>query len=58
MTELFPGDDPYIDGDAVFGVRDSLRVDFNDSDDQAEATTFGVETPYKKVDFDFVLVAA
>lgn len=57
VTELFPGDDPYIDGDAVFGVRDSLRVDFNDSDDQAEAATFGVQTPYKKVDFDFVLVA-
>jgi len=56
VTELFPGDDPYIDGDAVFGVRDSLRVDFNDSDDQAEAATFGVQTPYKKVDFDFVLV--
>jgi len=57
VTELFPGDDPYIDGDAVFGVRDSLRVDFNDAEDADEAASYGMDMPYKKVDFDFVLVA-
>ncbi len=57
VTELFPGDDPHIDGDAVFGVRDSLRVDFSESTDEAEAASYGVKLPYQKVDFDFVLVA-
>lgn len=57
VTELFPGDDPYIDGDAVFGVRDSLRVDFNEAGDDGEASAYGVTAPYQKVDFDFVMVA-
>ncbi|MCY4192387.1 MAG: hydroxyquinol 1,2-dioxygenase [Rhodospirillaceae bacterium] len=57
VTELFPGDDPHINGDAVFGVRDSLRVDFSESNDEAEAASYGVKFPYQKVDFDFVLVA-
>lgn len=57
VTELFPGDDPWIDGDAVFGVRDTLRVDFNEAADDGEASAYGVSAPYKKVEFDFVLVA-
>ena len=58
VTELFPGDDPYIDSDAVFGVRDSLRVDFDDAADPDEAGTYGVTAPYKRVEYDFVLVAS
>lgn len=58
VTELFPGDDEHIDNDAVFGVRDSLRVDVDEANDNEEAKTYGVETPYNKVDYDFVLVAA
>ena len=27
-THLFPADSPYLDSDAVFGVRDSLIVPF------------------------------
>ena len=57
VTELFPGDDPHIDNDAVFGVRDSLRVDFDDAADPDEAGAYGVAAPYKRVEYDFVLVA-
>jgi len=57
VTELFPGDDDWIDRDAVFAVRDSLRVDFNDSADAEEASAYGVTAPYQKVEYDFVLVA-
>ena len=57
VTELFPGDDPYIDSDTVFGVRDSLRVDFDDAADPDEAGAYGVTAPYKRVEYDFVLVA-
>ena len=58
VTELFPGDDPYIDSDTVFGVRDSLRVDFDDAADPDEAGDYGVAAPYKRVEYDFVLVAS
>ena len=57
VTELFPGDDAWIDRDAVFAVRDSLRVDFNDAADADEAGSYGVTAPYKRVEYDFVLVA-
>ena len=28
ITHIFPRDDPYLDSDAVFGVKESLIVDF------------------------------
>jgi protocatechuate 3,4-dioxygenase beta subunit len=28
VTEVFPSDDPYLDGDAVFGVRSKLVFDY------------------------------
>ncbi len=57
VTELFPGDDPNIDNDAVFGVRDSLRVDLDEAADAEEAAAYGVSVPYRRVEYDFVLVA-
>lgn len=55
-TELFVEGDPYLDSDAVFGVRESLVVPFaqNDSDDHTDQS----DVPSFTVDYDFVLEPA
>jgi hydroxyquinol 1,2-dioxygenase len=54
-THIFVPDDPYIDSDAVFGVKESLLADFVRVDDQARADEFGVSNPFWEVEFDFVM---
>lgn len=54
-TELFPDDDPYIDEDAVFGVRRSLAVAFVRSRCAADAARYGLPLPFALVEFDFRL---
>jgi len=56
VTELFPEDDPYLDEDAVFGVRESLILKFEDSGETETSPVPGVEAPYKKINFDFQLI--
>ena len=55
VTELFVNDDPYIDQDAVFGVRASLAVDFITNRSAADASKYGLETPFEMLEYDFVL---
>lgn len=60
VTEVFPSDDPYLDQDAVFGVRDALVMQYQEKTDPADippglAIGDAVTTPYYMVDFDFVL---
>lgn len=52
-TELFPADDPYIDQDAVFGVRASLAVPFVRCDSPEEAARHRLPNPFERVEFDF-----
>ncbi len=54
-TQIFVKGDQYLDSDAVFGVRDSLIVDFVKSHSQQEAAAYGFEAPFYKVEFNFVL---
>ena len=62
VTEVFPSDDPYLDEDPVFGVREQLVMDYREQDStqalpedlEAKGT---LDTPYLLVDFDFVLSA-
>jgi len=54
-TELFAEGDPYLDSDAVFGVRGSLIVPFVRHESAAEAARLNVSTPFYTVDYDFVL---
>ena len=61
VTEVFANGDPYLDRDAVFGVRSDLIMDYvqsNDLDALPDDLEVGrnVTIPYYKVDFDFVLV--
>jgi hydroxyquinol 1,2-dioxygenase len=57
-TELFADGDPYLDSDAVFGVRESLVVPFVRHDSSDEAARLNVSAPFYRVDYDFVLELA
>jgi catechol 1,2-dioxygenase len=54
-THIFDPDDPHIDTDAVFGVKESLLADFRLVDDPARAEQLGFRPPFWDVDYDFVL---
>jgi catechol 1,2-dioxygenase len=55
-THLFDPVDPYLDSDAVFGVKDSLITDFtlHDTSD-SDAKRFGMTPPFCTAKFDFLL---
>lgn len=60
VTEVFPADDPYLDEDAVFGVREDLIMEYvEQSGDTPVSDTLEaadrLTSPYYRVDFDFVL---
>lgn len=58
VTHVFNDDDPYIDSDAVFGVKDSLRVVYQArSADDRLAEQFDIGTGFHHAHFDFVLEA-
>ena len=49
-THLFVAGSPYLDSDAVFGVRESLVLDFEAVDDPAVAAEAGLPNPFRRVD--------
>lgn len=55
-THIFVAGDPYLDSDAVFGVKDSLIVPFVRHDDPDTARQRGLENPFYTAEYDFVLV--
>jgi len=57
-TMLFVEGDPYLDSDAVFGVKSSLVVNFIRHDAAAEAQARGVTAPFYTVTYDFGLTRA
>ena len=57
VTELFAEDDPYIDADAVFGVRSTLVLHFEHRDDAGAAAPYTIEAPFYDVEFNFRLAA-
>jgi protocatechuate 3,4-dioxygenase beta subunit len=56
ISEIFVAGDPYTDSDAVFGVKESLIVDFKLHESAADAKEYGRPIPFCTVDYDFVLV--
>ena len=63
VTEVFPDDDPYLDQDAVFGVREDLIMHYREHRDHAEAPADleardRLTTPFFMIDFDFRLAKA
>jgi hydroxyquinol 1,2-dioxygenase len=55
VTHLFVRGDPYLESDAVFGVKDSLIVDFKRSESQTEAQKVGLKAPFYSASYEFVL---
>jgi len=56
-THLFPTDSPYLESDAVFGVRDSLIIPFERHDRGRAPDGRLMEQPYHTARYDFVLAA-
>ncbi|MBP0638719.1 intradiol ring-cleavage dioxygenase [Cupriavidus sp. AcVe19-6a] len=56
VTHLFNQGDPYLDSDAVFGVKPSLRVAYEErAADHPLARRFGLDGPFREARYDFVL---
>ncbi|MFG1683406.1 intradiol ring-cleavage dioxygenase [Nonomuraea sp. NPDC049269] len=57
-THLFVDDSPYLDSDAVFGVKESLIRRFALVDHEARAAEAGLPNPFRTVHFDVALLRA
>jgi len=57
-THLFAADSPYLDSDAVFGVRDSLIVPFERHPAGKAPDGRSLDKPYYSTSYDFRLVRA
>jgi hydroxyquinol 1,2-dioxygenase len=55
ITHVFVEGDPYLDGDAVFAVKDSLVGRYQKVNDAAEAEKLGMPNPFLKLSWDFRL---
>jgi hydroxyquinol 1,2-dioxygenase len=62
VTEIFPDDDPYLDQDTVFGVRDDLVMTYHKkpSSDFPDGMALSgkVSEPFLHVKFDVILASA
>ena len=58
ITHVFVDGDPYLDGDAVFAVKNSLVGKYTKVDDAALAKKLGLTNPFEKLEFDFRLSPA
>jgi len=54
-TQIFDSQDPYLNSDAVFGVKDSLVSEFKQVSDPSVADRYGIPLGSWLVEFDFVL---
>ena len=58
VTHIFVKGDPYLGSDVVFGVKESLVVEFRHIDSAAEASKVGLAAPFFAASYDFVLSSA
>ena len=58
VTHLFVEGDPYLESDVVFGVKNSLVIDFKRNDSEADARKVGLKAPFLEARYDFVLKPA
>jgi hydroxyquinol 1,2-dioxygenase len=54
-THLFVAGSPYLDSDAVFGVKASLVREFTTVDDPVRAAEYGMPNPFRWADFPIVV---
>jgi protocatechuate 3,4-dioxygenase beta subunit len=55
-THVFVADSPYLDSDAVFGVKDSLIRSAPEVDDPIRAAEAGLSNPFRTLTFDLSLL--
>ena len=55
-THVFVADSPYLESDAVFGVKESLIRDVPEIDDPARAEQAGLANPFRSLTFDLTLL--
>jgi len=58
VTQIFAEDDPYLDSDAVFGVKDSLVRDFRLMPPGEAPDGRSMSSPYRHLKYDFGLKAS
>ncbi len=58
VTQIFAEDDPYLDSDAVFGVKDSLVRDFRLMPPGEAPDGRAMSSPYRHLKYDFGLKAS
>jgi hydroxyquinol 1,2-dioxygenase len=58
VTELFDPQDPYLESDAVFGVREALVTAYQTENNPEVAKRHGLKEPYLVAQFDIVLAPA
>ena len=54
-THLFDSKCPFLENDAVFGVKESLITEFEQNDDPEKAASIKMENPFWSVEANFVL---
>jgi len=57
-THVFVDDSPYLDSDAVFGVKESLVRPVPEVDDPTRAAEAGMPNPFRALTFDLSLLRA
>lgn len=55
ITHLFVNGDEYLDSDVVFGVKESLIIDFNLNNNPEDAKKWGMPSPFYDVEQDIKL---
>jgi len=55
VTHLFVEGDPYLESDVVFGVKNSLVIEFKRNDSEVAAKKVGLSAPFYAAGYDFVL---
>jgi protocatechuate 3,4-dioxygenase beta subunit len=58
VTHIFTPDCPWLEDDAVFGVKESLIADFRRVDDPKRAVAMGLANPFREVEWNFALSKA
>jgi hydroxyquinol 1,2-dioxygenase len=56
ISELFCAGDPYLNSDAVFGVKESLVADFVLRESPQDAENYRHPVPFYSLEYDFILV--
>jgi protocatechuate 3,4-dioxygenase beta subunit len=57
-THVFVADSPYLDSDAVFGVKESLIREVLEVDDPTRGAELGLPNPFRTLTFDLTLLRA